>query len=153
MTGFQVDPLGPLLRGMDGHHFLFEEDVPFKCVDGNTIVCLSGAKVGRIMHRVITEQTDGASTPKPLWGTGLPPFGWYWLPTAGHDCGYRMFTHPILDKQQSDAFLLEAMESMHEWALAHGVTEEQYQEQKFAIYHGVVLFGEQAFLDDRTQRA
>jgi hypothetical protein len=71
----------------------------------------------------------------------------------GHDCGYQAKSLPVLDKDESDQFLLWGMNSL--WPLAQelGVSRIEYEAQKFAIYEGVRLFGERAFLEDRTALA
>jgi hypothetical protein len=153
MTGFTVDPLGLANRTMDGHNLVLLEDLPLTCPDGSTVTCLAGAKVSRIFDRPIRTQSDGASTPRPLWGTGLPPFGWYFLPVVAHDCAYRMFTRPILNREESDELLLWALEAQHGFAMSLGVSQAEYAIQKAALYEGVRIFGEHAFLEDRTQRA
>jgi hypothetical protein len=152
MTGFQVNPLGVLIRSMDLHHYVLCEDLPFECPDGSIITCLNGTMVSRLYRRPILSgpQIDGASTPRQLWGTGLPPFGWYALPVGGHDCGFQGKTKPVLDMEQSNQFLLWALESSWPLAMQLGVSRVEYEVQKFAIYQGVRLFGESAYLEDRT---
>lgn len=148
--GFIVNPDGLALRSRDIRHFILLEDLPFVCPDGSKILCLRGTKVDRLFRRPTGPETDGASTPPPMWGTGLPPFGWYAYGVIGHDCGYQGKTLPILNKDESDQFLRWGMESL--WPLAQelGVPRVVYEAQRFAIYEGVHLFGEHAFLEDRT---
>ena len=152
MTGFQVNPLGILIRTMDLHHLVLCEDLPFECPDGSIVTCLNGTMVSRLYRRPILAgpQIDGASTPAPLWGTGLPPFGWYGPAVLSHDCWYQGKSKPVLNKQESDQCLLWAMDSLWPLALSLGLNNVEYVAQKYAIYGGVKLFGEHAYLEDRT---
>ena len=78
------------------------------------------AKNGTTVRAPVGTYTNGASTPSAVWTT-FPPFGRYWLATVLHDAAYDNdlliwngtdFVKADLPKDQCDALLLEAMESL-----------------------------------------
>lgn len=83
------------------------------------------------------DETDGASTPRAIWGL-IPPFGKYFAAAAFHDHLYRR-TH--LPKFTCDWLFLEAMRvSKVPWLLRH------------LIYWGVKFGGGVAFRNDRMTK-
>jgi hypothetical protein len=82
--------------------------------------------------------SDGASTPRLIWGI-VPPFGRHWRPAAAHDHWYRNTQYP---KIRCDALFLEAMESCGvSWFWRH------------VIYWGVKFGGHGAFKGDRAAQS
>lgn len=119
----------------DGRNCKLVEPLTFVTRDGRVLIIPCGAA------------TDGASTPQGTWDV-LPPFGDYWLAALLHDAAYQNTlqlpdgTLATLTKDQSDALLLEAMQSL-------GVNNFDAQ----TIYNGVHDFGWKAFKDDRSFRS
>ena len=102
------------------------------------------------------QYTDYGSTPKAVWGAPLflIPYGWWSLPTVGHDSGYQntlLIVNPDgttklanLAKQECDDLLLEMMQSIKP-------TPTEFEKlQMEAIYHGVCIGGWHAFKEDRS---
>ncbi|HZV33857.1 MAG TPA: DUF1353 domain-containing protein, partial [Verrucomicrobiae bacterium] len=109
----------------DGRNFVLLESFTFVTKAGETITVPAGS------------ESDGASTPKPIWNV-LPPFGTYWPAAYLHDYLYRYTQRP---KSECDSLLNEAMESL-------GVIEDE----RIAIYEGVNFGGQLAFDHDRSQQ-
>lgn len=83
------------------------------------------------------DESDGASTPRLIWGI-IPPFGKHFPGAAAHDHWYRKTKLP---KRLCDALFLEAMEANGvSWLWRH------------VIWLGVTLGGYWAFKKDRAVR-
>jgi hypothetical protein len=125
------------VRTSDGHNFTLLEPLVYQANDG------------RVFRAAIGATTDGASTPSIGWNL-LPPFGQYWRAAVIHDSAYRVtleqqrmdgtWVRVALPKDQADALLLEAMESL-------GVDFETRE----TIYEAVTKLGDSAWLGDAAQ--
>ena len=129
----------------DGRHCILAEQQVYVALDGRVFIIPAGAP------------TDGASTPAIIWAQ-IPPWGTYWRAAILHDSSYqntlRIAVFPDgkicsdlsiatqvvagLEKDDCDNLLFEAMG----FCGTHDLTRNE-------IFHGVHLFGQSSFDEDR----
>lgn len=99
---------------------------------------------------MVGAESDGASSPSPVWDIIPPDGGPWYLPARLHDAGYRCqlekmkldgtWQRIFLPKPENDSLLLRAM-------VTTGVDEFR----RIAIYKAVSKFGNSAFEEDLAQ--
>ena len=130
MTGFSTNKLK--IETADGLNVNLFEGFSFTRKDGVKVDFPAGEK----------SQSDGASTPRPLW-IDLPPFGPYWMAAVGHDGLYRGWATVaglLCPKEFADETFLEMMECL-------GVPDVD----RIRLYEGVHLLGWHSFNEDRKE--
>ena len=123
-------------RTNDFHNFILAENKEVVTDDGRRFLM----PVGSV--------SDLASTPKLLWGLGLPPFGVYAPAAFFHDLAYRNTLKQWHEDEWVDAMLEEkdANAIMDALMFSVGTPEPIRKEIKTALD----LFGWKAFREDRA---